>query len=158
MTRSVARCPHCGRTIEGYRNPVPTVDVIIETGRGIVLVHRRNPPVGWALPGGFVDYGETLEEAARREALEETSLRVSDLRQMRSYSAPDRDPRQHTITTVFTARATGTPSAGDDAGGIGIFTEQTLPEPIVFDHRQILSDFFSRTPNDGRPGDGADGC
>lgn len=124
-------------------HPVPTVDVIIEIeGRGIVLIRRKNPPLGWALPGGFVDCGESLEDAAVREVLEETSLRITGLKQMHAYSRPDRDPRRHTITTVFTARSKGRPRAADDAAGIGIFTHQTLPEPIVFDHAEILEDYY----------------
>ncbi len=125
-----------------YRNPVPTVDIIIELERGkIVLIQRKNPPYGWALPGGFVDYGESLEEAAEREAYEETSLRVKLLRQFHTYSQPDRDPRRHTITTVFIARAEGVPQAADDATHIGVFDLQDLPSPMAFDHRLILEDY-----------------
>ncbi|HOO70152.1 MAG TPA: NUDIX hydrolase [Spirochaetota bacterium] len=135
-----------------YRNPVPTVDIIIEMGdadrggqntRSIVLISRKNPPLGWALPGGFVDYGESLEQAARREALEETSLEVGLVRQFHSYSDPQRDPRQHTITTVFIARATGVPQAADDAREARLFTVETLPENIVFDHRTIIMDYYN---------------
>jgi ADP-ribose pyrophosphatase YjhB (NUDIX family) len=124
------------------RNPVPTVDIIIETGGGVVLVRRKNPPHGWALPGGFVDYGESLEEAAVREALEETGLSVELTRQFHTYSDPRRDPRQHTISTVYVARAGGRPKAGDDAKAAEVFTEDTLPGDIAFDHRQILDDYF----------------
>jgi 8-oxo-dGTP diphosphatase len=124
------------------RNPVPTVDIIIETGGGVVLVRRKNPPHGWALPGGFVDYGESLEEAAVREAREETGLSVELIRQMHTYSDPGRDPRQHTITTVYVARAEGRLRAGDDAKAAEVFTEETLPREIAFDHRQILEDYF----------------
>ena len=104
----------------GYRNPVPTVDIVIEVRtprgrRGIVLVERRNPPPGWALPGGFVDYGETLEAAAVREAREETGLEVDLLGQLHTYSDADRDPRLHTVSTVFVAKARGVPKGGDDA-------------------------------------------
>ena len=103
-----------------YKNPVPTVDIIIEIQRedgkeGIVLIKRKNPPHGWAIPGGFVDYGESLEEAAVREAKEETSLDVQLKKQLHTYSDPDRDPRQHTISTVFVASARGRPKAEDDA-------------------------------------------
>jgi len=137
-------CPKCGTSIEP-KNPFPTVDIIIEIeGKGIVLIKRKNPPYGWAIPGGFVDYGESLEEAAVREALEETSLEVTLLRQFHVYSAPDRDPRQHTIATVFIASAHGIPKAGDDAMDAGIFTKDTLPEEIAFDHRSILYDYFNR--------------
>jgi ADP-ribose pyrophosphatase YjhB (NUDIX family) len=136
-------CPHCGKDIVHYRNPLPTVDIIIELkGRGIVLIKRQNPPYGWAIPGGFVDYGESLEEAAVREAKEETSLDVTLKRQMHTYSKPDRDPRHHTITTVYTATAQGEPKAADDAADIGIFTKDNLPAPLAFDHSQILDDYF----------------
>ena len=114
-------CPHCGEMMEKYRNPFPTVDIIIETNSvppqkqasredtGIILIKRKNPPTGWALPGGFVDYGESLESAAIREAEEETSLKVELLYQLGAYSDPKRDPRRHTISVVFVARATGEP-------------------------------------------------
>ncbi|MFH2218425.1 MAG: NUDIX hydrolase [Pseudomonadota bacterium] len=125
-----------------YRNPLLTVDVIIEIDDGIVLVERRNPPHGWALPGGFVDYGESLEASAVREAKEETSLDVQLEEQFHTYSNPDRDPRHHTVTTVFIAGGTGIPKADDDAKKVGIFTKNELPEPIVFDHGQIISDYF----------------
>lgn len=139
-------CPHCGGTIERFKNPIPSVDIIIELeDESIVMVYRRNEPVGWALPGGFVDYGETLEEAARREALEETSLEITNLKQMHTYSDPERDPRHHTITTVFTSIADGTPRAGDDAVKIGLFTKDTLPGKIAFDHRRILLDYFKKS-------------
>jgi len=129
---------------ESYRNPVPTVDVIIEMDEGkIVLILRKNEPVGWAIPGGFVDYGESLEEAAVREAREETSLDVNLLVQMHTYSKPDRDPRQHTISTVYIATGKGIPKAADDAAEIGIFTEDTLPSPLMFDHSRILADYFA---------------
>jgi len=122
------------------------VDVIIETaGGGIVLIKRKNPPPGWALPGGFVDYGETVEEAAVREALEETSLRVTLTGLFGVYSSPDRDPRQHSISTVFLATASGRPRAADDAADIGIFRKGELPALLAFDHGKILSDYFNRT-------------
>ncbi len=126
-----------------YRNPVPTVDIIIEYMGGIVLIRRKNPPEGWALPGGFVDYGETLEEAAVREAKEETGLDVRLIRQFHSYSDPSRDPRQHTISTVFVAAASGKAAAGDDAGEIGIFGRPDLPDELAFDHREILEDYYT---------------
>jgi ADP-ribose pyrophosphatase YjhB (NUDIX family) len=138
-------CPHCNRELECYKNPFPTVDIIIEIrGRGIVLIKRKSNPIGWAIPGGFVDYGESLEKAAVREALEETSLNVELIRQMHTYSDPERDPRHHTISTVFIARAEGNPIAADDAQEAQIFTEENLPEPLVFDHRLILRDYFNR--------------
>ncbi len=136
-------CPRCGTAIPP-KNPFPTVDIIIELeDRGIVLIKRKNPPYGWAIPGGFVDYGESIEDAAVREALEETSLHVALLRQFHVYSSPDRDPRFHTIATVFIARATGTPIAADDAKEAGIFIKESLPDEIAFDHRKILDDYFN---------------
>lgn len=145
MTKIKRVCPFCGLQTEDFRNPVPTVDIIIELeDHGIVLIKRKYPPVGWALPGGFVDYGESLEEAAIREALEETSLSVELTEQFHTYSKPVRDPRQHTISTVFIARANGMPRAADDAAEICIFTEETLPRLLMFDHSEILADYFGR--------------
>jgi len=114
------------------------------------LIKRRNPPLGWALPGGFVDYGESLEAAAKREAQEETSLKVELLYQLGAYSDPGRDPRFHTITVVFVAKPGGGQlKAADDAKEIGIFTRHTLPENIAFDHAQILKDYFERCQRKG---------
>ena len=107
-----------------------------------MLIKRKNPPFGWAIPGGFVDYGETLEQAAVREAREETCLNIRLKHQMHTYSAPDRDPRQHTISTVYIAEAKGIPLAQDDAQEIGIFTEEEIVFPLAFDHRHILNDYF----------------
>lgn len=135
-----------------FKNPVPTVDIIIEQGDGIILIERVNQPHGWALPGGFVDYGETLESAARREALEETGLEVDLLGQFHTYSDPARDSRRHTISTVFVAIASGEAQAGSDAKKAGLFTEKTLP-PLVFDHALILKDYFNWRKN-GRVGVG----
>jgi len=106
------------------------------------LIKRRNPPEGWAFPGGFVDYGETLEDASVREAREETGLEVRLIRQFHTYSDPRRDPRQHTISTVFIAEASGRAEAGDDAGELGVFDAGNLPESMAFDHKQILNDYF----------------
>lgn len=133
-------------------NPVPTVDLIIEMTRpdgkkGIVLIKRKNSPPGWALPGGFVDYGESLEEAARREALEETSLDVTLEYQFHTYSAPDRDPRLHTISTVYVATGSGSLRAADDAGEAGIFTREEMAFPLAFDHQKILNDYFRSLPD-----------
>lgn len=125
------------------RNPIPTVDLIIEMDQGIILIKRKNPPEGWALPGGFVDYGESLESAAIREAKEETGLDVKLIRQFHTYSEPTRDPRTHTISTVFIAKAEGETMAGDDAKEVGVFNKDNLPVQIAFDHRDILRDYFS---------------
>jgi len=124
-----------------FRNPAPTVDaVILVPGDRVVLVRRKNPPLGWAIPGGFVDEGEPLEAAATREAAEETGLGVTLLEQFHSYSDPARDPRRHTISTVFLASAAGEPRGGDDADEARAFGWDALPSPIVFDHREILAD------------------
>lgn len=143
MKSGLLKCPGCGRETRVYRNPVPTVDIIIHYRGGIVLIKRRNQPFGWALPGGFVDYGESLETAAVREALEETSLRVTLKGQFHTYSDPDRDPRQHTISTVFIADGQGDLQAGDDAADAGVFSRDSLPNPIAFDHGRILADYFN---------------
>ncbi len=141
-------CPRCGAAVMKYINPVPTVDTIIEVqspsgDKGVILILRKNDPQGWALPGGFVDYGETLEEAAEREAREETGLTVEELSQFHTYSDPQRDPRQHTISTVFTAKAKGQPRPADDAARAGVFTEKSLPSPMAFDHQKILEEYFA---------------
>lgn len=136
-------CPRCGHKTRRYRNPTPTVDIIIEyEDRGLVLIERGKPPWGWALPGGFVDYGESLEAAARREAKEETGLEVELLGQFHTYSDPRRDPRQHNITTVYVARGSGRPRAGDDAGNLAVFQPENLPQVLAFDHAQILADYL----------------
>ena len=128
--------------------PLLTVDIIIEMldqpERPIVLIERKYPPYGWALPGGFVDYGESLEDAAIREAKEETGLDVRLVRQFHSYSDPERDERFHTITTVYVARAEGDPVAGDDAADVGMFDLNDLPEEIAFDHRGIVGDYIEK--------------
>ncbi len=142
--KTTMKCPHCKAEIETFRNPTPTVDIIIEIGDQIVLIERKNPPYGWALPGGFVDYGESFETAALREAEEETHLKVQDLRQFRTYSNPDRDPRGHTASTVFIGKAKGTPSAGDDAARAGLFKKDKLPS-LAFDHAEILADYYRLT-------------
>lgn len=126
------------------RNPLPTVDIIIEVPGGIVLIKRKNPPDGWALPGGFIEYGESAEHAAQREANEETGLTIKNIRQFHTYSEPTRDPRFHTISVVFTAHAQGIPRADSDAAEAGIFQEHTIPDTIAFDHRSILNDYFQQ--------------
>ncbi len=125
-----------------YRNPLVTVDLIIEIADRIVLIKRANPPYGWALPGGFVDYGESLETAAIREAMEEIKLRVTLMEQFHTYSDPGRDPRQHTITTVYIAKADGLPEAGDDAAEAELFSRNRIPENMAFDHGKIIGDYF----------------
>lgn len=137
-------CPHCGGPVATYANPTPTVDVIISTDMGIILIQRKNPPYGWALPGGYIDYGESAEQAAIREAREETGLDVELTGLFGVYSDPRRDPRQHTISTVFTARAKDFRSlkAGDDAQSVQAFPCSELPRQLAFDHDRILRDFF----------------
>ncbi len=142
--KSGIKCPQCGATVKVYRNPVPTVDIIIVSGTDVVLVERRNEPRGWALPGGFVDYGESLETAALREAREETGLVLENLAQFGAYSEPGRDPRHHTITFVFSATSNGVPCAGDDARQARLFPLEHLPENLCFDHGKILADFKQR--------------
>lgn len=125
--------------------PLLTVDIIIELvdrpGRPIVLIERANPPYGWALPGGFVDEGERLEQAAVREAREETSLEVTLKCLLGCYSDPQRDPRGHTVSAVFIAEATGGPRAADDAKHLELFSPYA-PPPLAFDHELILQDYI----------------
>ena len=126
-------------------SPHPTVDIIIQVDGDpsrIVLIKRKFSPPGWALPGGFVDWKESVENAAVREAKEETGLDVSLIRQFHTYSDPSRDPRGHTIALVFIATATGTPVGADDAAEARVYTKGDLPEEMAFDHRQVLEDYF----------------
>jgi 8-oxo-dGTP diphosphatase len=133
--------------------PLLAADVIIELrdrpGRPIVLIKRKNPPFGWAIPGGFVDVGESVESAAAREAEEETGLEVECLQLLGIYSDPGRDPRGHTASAVYVAEASGEPVAGDDAGEVGIFEPDHTP-PVVFDHDRIVSDYLKW--RNSRPG------
>jgi 8-oxo-dGTP diphosphatase len=127
-----------------YKNPKPTVDIIIQhegVQNSIVLVRRKNPPLGWALPGGFVDEGERVETAAIREAKEETDLHVTLNELLYVYSDPSRDLRMHTLSVVFTATAQGEPRGLDDAVEAKVFSVHDLPSPIVFDHAQIIADY-----------------
>jgi 8-oxo-dGTP diphosphatase len=127
--------------------PKLTVDIIIELtdrpGRPILLIERKNPPHGWALPGGFVDVGESLEQAAVREAAEEISLPVTLLTLLGCYSDPARDPRMHTASAVYVAEASGTPRAADDAANVQSFSVEQLPSPLAFDHARILADYLA---------------
>jgi 8-oxo-dGTP diphosphatase len=143
MINRTLQCPHCGGAVTEYKTPTPTADIIIEIptpdgAPGIVLIERKYEPYGWALPGGFMEYGETLETTARREAKEETDLVITGLHQLHTFSNPSRDPRKHTLTTVFVAQATGTPVGGDDAAKARIFPIDQLPKDLVFDHNEIL--------------------
>ena len=145
--KDMLSCPHCGKTVEKYKNPFPTVDIIIRMeDERVVLIKRKNPPFGWALPGGFVDYGESLEHAAIREAAEETGMKIELLRQFYTYSDPSRDSRHHTISTVFLARAKGIPEAGSDAASARIVTPP-WPTPLAFDHQVILTDYLEFKKN-----------
>lgn len=135
-----------------YRNPTPTVDIIIELpDERIVLIERKNPPRGWALPGGFVDEGECVEHAAVREALEETELEVTLTELLYVYSNPARDPRQHTMSTVFVGTSTGTPIAADDASAVACFALDELPQDLCFDHAEILHDYVHFKSSGERP-------
>jgi len=133
------------------QTPLLTVDIIIRYQDGIVLIERKNPPPGWALPGGFVDVGESLEEAAVREAKEETSLDVALVEQFHAYSKPGRDPRFHTVTMVFIADGKGTLKGCDDARKATVFREETLPKQIAFDHGQIIADYFEYLKTGRKP-------
>jgi 8-oxo-dGTP diphosphatase len=134
------------------RGPAVAADVIIELdGGGIVLIERLNEPHGWAIPGGFIDYGETVEHAAIREAREETGLVVELTALLGVYSDPRRDPRQHTITVVYVGRASGRPVASDDAKNAGVFGEGELPAPLAFDHADVLADYFAYKRDGRRP-------
>jgi 8-oxo-dGTP diphosphatase len=149
-----------------YKNPTPTVDIIIEvdpfdggqpaagsskTGKPIVLIRRKDEPHGWALPGGFVDEGETVENAAVREADEETGLKVTLQELLYVYSHPERDPRQHTMSTVFVATAAGEPRGADDAEEARLFERGELPDDLVFDHGRILKQYFKFRDSGERP-------
>lgn len=139
------------KTIRGYvwhmqeelgPGPYVTVDIIIEMNEGIILIERSNPPYGWALPGGFLDYGESLEQAAAREAREETNMDLEDLRQFHTYSKPGRDPRFQTVSTVFIAKGKGKPQFGDDAKNLKIVRyEDLLKLDYAFDHKDIIKEY-----------------
>jgi ADP-ribose pyrophosphatase YjhB (NUDIX family) len=125
--------------------PYLTVDIIIELKDGIVLIERLNPPYGVALPGGFVDYGESVEAAASREAKEETNLTLTNLRQFHTYSDPKRDPRFHTVSTVFIAKGKGKPKSGDDAKSLKVVKYADLLKiKYAFDHKKIIKDYLKQ--------------
>ena len=124
------------------RNPIFTVDAVIEISGGIVLINRKNPPPGWAIPGGFVDIGESVPDAAVREALEETCLEVTLQCLLGVYSNPGRDPRGHTVSMIYVAQAHGEPVAADDAANVGIFDPADIQVPLAFDHALILRDYL----------------
>jgi ADP-ribose pyrophosphatase YjhB (NUDIX family) len=148
------KCPACGKEFVSYSYPIPTVDILIgrtkEGKEAVVLVKRKNPPHGWAIPGGFIEYGESAEDCAVREAKEETGLDVRLMGLLGVYSDPGRDPRFHTISVAYVAEGEGEPRADTDAEDIGIFTERELPEEIAFDHRKIISDYFEKEQKAGR--------
>jgi ADP-ribose pyrophosphatase YjhB (NUDIX family) len=148
-TKKKIICNKCGNSWEEWNNPVPTVDAIIEiydkneNFKGIVLIDRKNFPFGWAIPGGFMDYGETAETTAVREALEETSLKVKIKKLLGFYSSPERDPRHHTVTATYICSASGIPKADDDAKDAKIFELDKIPEIMAFDHRKVLDDYIN---------------
>lgn len=147
-------CPHCGQTTDRFDQPRMTVDAAVFNERGeLLLIQRGHPPEGWALPGGFVDVGETLEAAVARELREETALVATGQTQFHTYSAPDRDPRHHTVCTVFLVQATGNPVAGDDAAQAAFFSPRSLPRPMAFDHAEIVGDLVRFRTEGHRPGE-----
>jgi 8-oxo-dGTP diphosphatase len=121
--------------------PLVAADVIIEIGDRVVLIERKNYPQGWAIPGGFVDLGESVEDAAIREMREETSLEVELTALLGVYSRPGRDPRGDTVTVVYVGRASGTPRAADDAKSAALFAADSPPSPLAFDHAEVLADY-----------------
>ncbi len=130
---------------DNNNSPRLTVDMIvrmIDKPNSVLLIKRKNPPYGWAIPGGFVEIGETLEEAVEREIREETSLTVDKVKQFHAYSDPSRDPRGHTVSVVFTGEGKGVPEAMSDAENIRIFSIEELPRQLAFDHSRILDDYF----------------
>lgn len=125
------------------RQPKLAVDCIVLVGDKVLLIRRKNEPKGWALPGGFVNYGETVEAAVRREIKEETGLELVDLNQFRVYSDPKRDPRGHCVSVVFVAQGKGTPKAGDDAGNFRLEKLTGVAKlKLVFDHQKVLADYW----------------
>jgi len=127
-----------------FKNPYPAADTIISIEGGVVMVYRKNPPSGWAIPGGFINCGESAEEAAVREAKEETGLDIDHLALFGVFSDTERDPRFHTISIVYTGKGRGTPKSGDDASKVAIFSKNDLPGDIAFDHKKILNQYFKK--------------
>ncbi len=147
--RDGVKCPACGKEFINHSYPIPTVDIIIGRRKGpreaVILVRRKNPPHGWAIPGGFIEYGEDAEDCAVREAKEETGLDVVLTGLLGVYSDPGRDPRFHTLSVAFMAKGEGEPRADSDAAEVGVFAEDELPhDEITFDHSKILADYFER--------------
>jgi 8-oxo-dGTP diphosphatase len=139
------KCPKCGTIVEVFKNPKLTVDIIIRYQGKIILIKRGEPPYGLALPGGYVDYGESLETAAEREALEETGLKLRNLQQFQAYSDPKRDARQHNVSVIFQADGEGEPTAGSDAREIVLFNLKDLEiAEFAFDHQQVLKDYLAK--------------
>jgi len=150
----VRRGRHEGTGDREYRNPIPAVDCLIELdGRPgtLVFIERKNEPKGFALPGGFVDEGEWIADAAVREAKEETGLDIEIVELFHVYSDPSRDPRKHTVSTSFIARASGIPKGGDDAARCIVSSPDALPGPLVFDHATIVSDYIAYKATGTRP-------
>jgi 8-oxo-dGTP diphosphatase len=137
------------------KTPVVAVDIIIELldrpGRPIVLIERKHEPLGWALPGGFVEIGECVEEAAVREAAEETNLEITLSTLLGVYSDPDRDPRGHSVSAVYVATSAGAPVAMDDAAAVRVFDLDRLPTQLAFDHAEILDDYRTFRSSGERP-------
>lgn len=133
-------CPSCGQAVTAYKNPLPTADIVAIRDGKVLLILRKNPPSGWALPGGFIEYGESAETAATRELIEETGLEARNLLLVGVYSKPGRDPRFHTLTVAYKASVGGLLNAGDDAQEAKWFDLHSLPEHIAFDHRDIIMD------------------
>ena len=134
------------------KTPALAADMIIEIGGGIVLIERRNPPHGWAIPGGFVDPGETVESAAVREAAEETGLEVTLRCLLGCYSDPRRDPRGHTVSLVYVGSAAGTPEARDDAAAVRLVDPADIALPLAFDHARIIADYLVWRDSGWSPG------
>lgn len=130
-------------TPDRSEGPSLAVDVIVRIDRRILLIERRNEPTGWAIPGGFVEKGETVETAARREIREELSVELEELRRWKVFSDPERDPREHVVSVCFKARGTGQPRAGTDAANARAFSSHKPWPELVFDHRTILEDYVT---------------